>query len=231
MSELLEVQKPSGLPPIDVRLITDDDKFHTPVDDRGLIDIPRLIKHVKRTIDPSYEWPTDSTNVHHFYWPAVQYPHIDKYDRDINTALFRNQPNNKGQMPLLFHNWLHRVTIPPPVPDLEIIEYQMEAWNVTRSLFHSVKNARHWQRKMQRSKNIASSPDYKDDVHDQIDIEVIEAIMDKHFIGVEACREKLGQVHPEFRLADPEEPFEKLVASLGKIMAPSFTVLIRSVVL
>ena len=230
MSELLEAQKPSGLPPQEVRLVTDNFRIEAQTDDRGLIDIPNLLQQVKSTIDASYDWPVDSTNVHHFYWPAAQYPNIQKHEEGINMSLFRNLPINKGLMPFQFHNWLHRVTIPPPLPDIEIVEYQMEAWDVTRSLFHSVKNARHWQRRVQRSKNNQRVVDYKDNVHDEIDIEVIEEIMGKHFVGVEECREKLGQVHPEFRLADPDEPFEKLVRTLGKIMAPSSTILVRSVV-
>ena len=47
MSELLEAQKPSGLPPQEVRLVTDDFRIETQTDDRGLIDIPNLLQQVK----------------------------------------------------------------------------------------------------------------------------------------------------------------------------------------
>lgn len=231
MNEQLENDKISCLPPKDVRLLTDDDKIITPIDERGLVDIPLLIREVKQSVHSSYEWPVDETNVHHFYWPAVQYPHVEFENIGVNTAQFRNQAINKGRLPLLFHNWLHRVTVPPPVPEIKVIEYSTEAWNVTRSLFYSVKNARHWQRKSERIKSINL---HYESVHtcrarefNDIDIDAIEHIMDKHFIGIEECREKLGKVHPEFQLISPNDTFEDMVRYLGKIMAPSALTLTR----
>jgi hypothetical protein len=229
MSEQLEPHKISCLPPPHVRLTSEEQQIITPLDDRGLIDIPELIQNVKETIHPDYTWPTKETNVHHFYWPAAQYPYLPD---EINTALFRNQPINKGRMPIIFHNWLHRVTIPPPVPEAEVIVHHMDAWNVTRSLFHNVKNARHWQRRVEKSRRYMhgiQSNIYKDGVTDDVDIEMIEQIMDKHFIGVDECRVKLDSIHPDFQIIDPDEPFEGLVRTLGKIMAPSSLLLTRTV--
>ncbi len=230
MPEQLESIKTSCLPPPEVRFWSEDDKIDTPVDERGLVLVPELIALVKATIDPDYQWPVDETNVHHFYWPAVWYPHVDAREEEFNTASFRNQSINKGLLPLVFHNWLHRVTTPPPLPEVEIMMYHAEAWSVAKSLFHSVKNAQHWERRAWRSLNeeLEAKPDEaNEEVVDEIDLEKIEYIMDKHFTNVDAHRKELAKVHPDFRLIDPDEPFERLVLRLGRIMAPPSLILTR----
>jgi hypothetical protein len=60
-----------SLPPPDAWLIDPrQEKIETPLDERNLIDIPKLIGAIKLTVDPSYQWGGE-LDVHHFYWPEA----------------------------------------------------------------------------------------------------------------------------------------------------------------
>lgn len=117
------------LPPRDAWLVNPAlETFSTPVDDRGLVIVNDLISLVKSTIDPSYKWPKDDKNEHHFYWEESRFP------RD-----FRELPVNKGYMPYVFHNWIHRITFQPPDLEQGIMEQRIEAWEIARSLFRKAR--------------------------------------------------------------------------------------------
>src|SRR4051812_48225255 len=115
MAQILdETARLLDYPPPDTWLINPDkDKFETPVDDRGFVDINTLIRAVKETVSSDYEW-LDNVNVHHFYWKEEWY-----HSRFIgmNALRFRELPVHKALLPVEFHNWLHRVTLPPDIPD------------------------------------------------------------------------------------------------------------------
>jgi hypothetical protein len=58
-----------GLPPRELWLhdLKADGRIETPRDKFGLVDVEKLIKVVKATIHPSYDWESDFNDDHHEY--------------------------------------------------------------------------------------------------------------------------------------------------------------------
>jgi len=114
------------------------DLLPTPVDSRGLVDFDGLVKLMKSTVDPSYDWRASFNDKHHLQWPNRYYRNINS-DSLPNPAEFRNLGIGIVKVPRLFHNWVHLITEPPAVPDNEVMMYRIEAQRVALSLFESVK--------------------------------------------------------------------------------------------
>jgi hypothetical protein len=213
-----------SLPPLDARLIDPrHDKIETPVDERGLIDVPELIRSVQETIDPDYYWP-DSLSIHHFYWPEADYPFDKTVHTRSNPAVFRNLALHKGLLPRAFENWLHIVTLPPPIPSPEVMQYRVEAWEVAKSLFGSVQKAVQWERMARRrALYVQQNPDVLQEDFNGVDIigeEIIQEVLDRHFRGAQHQVERLERIPPEFRLFNPSQSRQVLATQLGQLVVP-----------
>ncbi len=212
----------SWLPPREFWRLPDG-PIETPVDERGIVDIEQLVEQVKSTVDPEYIWQqADST--HHFYWPASRYSYDDKWNSDkrtYSTGRFRDLPIHKGDLPREFENWLHLITLPPDMPDREVIQYRMEAWRVAVNLFSSARRVVLWEKRAEkRSKYIERHPEvitFQEE--DEFAREYIAEILDKHFRGVERHMSELRRVPPEFRLIEPCDSPKELATNLGKFVA------------
>jgi hypothetical protein len=226
MSEgLAIVLEYESLPPPDARLLdpyrSGEDLLPTPTDERGLVNIPQLIADVKSTVDPSYEW-AGGLDVHHFYWYASLYPYT-KGDSNQNPAFFRNIPVHKGLVPRSFHEWLHVVTEPPPVPKPEVMQYRIEAWMVARDLFKMARQTVQWEKKQRRRRErVANNPEILREEfngEDQIGEEVMHEVLEKNFRGFERQLERQGRIPEEFRILDISGTPKKVATNLGKLVA------------
>jgi hypothetical protein len=212
----------SGLPPEEFWLINPDrDKFETPVDDRGFVDVPTLIQAVKDTMDPVYEWP-EHLSVHHLYWKEDWY---SSAFIGMNGQKFRELPIHKAMLPRVFENWLHKVTVPPDVPDPELMHRRIQSWNVASDLFHTVRSAVKWERRARRRADyITANPSVLPKEFEGEDIigkEVIGRIMTKYFSGIEIHLERIQAIPEEDRLIDPELDPRELASQLGRIVIPA----------
>ncbi len=119
----------------------EDERLPTPVDERGLVDVEKLINLVKTTVDPAFTWkPSEEPNRHHLYWRQGYYP--VEPENSVNPREFRNLAVNKILIPRIFHNWLHVVTDEPPVPSVEVMHYRIEAQRVALELFKSARKSK-----------------------------------------------------------------------------------------
>ncbi|MGH7240959.1 MAG: hypothetical protein ACREGB_01540 [Candidatus Saccharimonadales bacterium] len=209
------------LPPPDVWLVDPrKDKFETPVDDRGFVDVPNLIQAVKDTIDSGYEWPSDA-NIHHFYWKEEWY-----HSRLIgaNALRFRELPIHKALLPVEFHNWLHQITIPPDIPDPELIRRRNESWTVAEDLFRSSRNVVRWERRARRRAELVREqpgilpPTFAGE--DLIGQEVLGKIIGKHFVGLELGLERLHRIPEDDRFVEADAGLHAFASALGKIIVP-----------
>lgn len=199
------------LPPQQFRLLNPRiDKIDTPlIPDLGLVDIDQLIEDVKLTVHPSYIWSLDrkTSDIHHFYWQGDLYPY-DEFGV-VNPARFRNLAVHKGELPRIFHNWLHVITIPPPVPSEEVMFFRTEGWLVANHLFDATREAIGWEKKRrQRQEQVAASPGILRPEFEGIDvigIEIIRGALERHFDKVELFLDQSEQIPPEFRIIDPDE--------------------------
>ncbi len=119
---------PPSLPPVEVRksgFVVPEQSIETPLTPIGLVDRKQLIKLVNATIDSSYKWPSEKDDEHHLLWPNAWYQAMP--DAPVNPHVFRNEPFNKTDWPRTFHNWVHKTTIPPPPPTMEVMELATQA--------------------------------------------------------------------------------------------------------
>lgn len=123
------------LPPPDMRLYNPGKEglLDTPLDERGLVDLNRLVALGKSTVDAAFGWQSRENDVHHLQWVGRYYDIADAFV-EADTHVFRNLVNRKAYVPRLFHNWVHYITAPPPVPSDEVMSYSIDAQRVAMSL-------------------------------------------------------------------------------------------------
>lgn len=138
----LATEKPLHLPPPEVWRFTPgkDTPLPVPVDERGLVDIDRLIELVQSTVEPEFTWqPSEKPDAHHIYWEHNNYP--DKPEDSVNPEVFYGLPINQIVIPRMFHNWLHLTTEPPPIPSREAMHHRILAHNVVRNLLRNARQS------------------------------------------------------------------------------------------
>ena len=136
---LIEHTPSIHLPPRDLWLHDPytSEALETPLDSRGLVDMLGLIALMKTTVAPGYEWSSAFVDVHHLQWPDRWYGR-DETNED-SPQVFRNLAISKVYVPRVFHNWVHRITEPPPLPSEEVMHYRIDAQRVALSLFSDVR--------------------------------------------------------------------------------------------
>ena len=136
MSERVAHDFRSALPPREIWIHDPDvdGLLDTPLDGRGLADLDQLITLTKETVHESFDWVSLFSDVHHLQWYAHRYPFSDTKDQLVNFGEFRELVNRKTYIPRVAHNWIHRITLPPPVPSIEVMQYSIEAQRVAMSL-------------------------------------------------------------------------------------------------
>ncbi len=127
------VRSYEGLPPLDARMwdVTTLGRIETPLDSRGFVDLDALVEVGRKTVTSDYQWESPFNDVHHLQWPRLAYA------GSAETGLawdFRELARRKAFLPRQFHNWLHYITQPPPVPDEESMRFAVQAERTTRAL-------------------------------------------------------------------------------------------------
>lgn len=118
------------LPPKHARLwdIAADGKLPTPLNEHGVVDLDGLVELGRRTIEDSYDWTSSLNDIHHLQWPGAFYV------EDELTQEFRETVGRKAYIPRTFHNWLHYITEPPPLPSEEVMQHVVDAERALRAL-------------------------------------------------------------------------------------------------
>lgn len=117
------------LPPPEARLWDPEKqgKFQTPVTDVGLVDLDQLVLLGEVTVDEAFDWRS-RIDVHHLQWPRA------RYVEDELSMKFRELPRRKTNLPRTFHNWIHKLTLPPELPTAEVMRHVIEAEATARAL-------------------------------------------------------------------------------------------------
>lgn len=213
------------LPSPDFWLVKPNKPIDTPINSLGLVDIEATIIAVKQTIDPSFDWikygGSDST--HHFYHPASDYSYSETWGKGrhvFNEGSFRELPIHKGELPRVFENWLHIITLAPPKPSKEVMENRLEGYRVAKSFFRSVRQAIQLQRRSDRYfKDIAEATDKHNSTDDgEFAKDYVARIIEKHLKSVEMHKKELENIPPEFRLIEPDDNPHKLAKNLGRFI-------------
>lgn len=167
----------------------------TPVDERGLVDMIGLIALMKTTVAPGYDWASPFVDEHHLQWPNRIYEKGDEY----SPHSFRNLAISKVRVPRIFHNWVHRITEPPPVPSEEVMRYRIDVQRVAIALFQEVKNSKTAARRQ------------------GLDDEGLEQLLIKRFDSFATHFEAAKQIPKEFQLIDFEHQELQTTADMVRI--------------
>lgn len=133
---------------IGIENFTDMDKVPTPLTAEGLVDVPALIQLVKDVVGER-EWEAPFFDVHHLYWPCASYEDIGdtenfldsmEYSTDELDDLevrkrFRELEQNKIGVPRIFHDVVHAITLPPPMPSLDLMRREIRKEKCNQHLF------------------------------------------------------------------------------------------------
>lgn len=161
-----------SLPPLERRLYDPrtDGLIQTPLDYRGLVDAEALVEVVRQTVDPDYDWPSSFSDIHHLQWPNRWYE--NDRNAQVNPSEFRDLAISKVYVPRVFHNWVHKITEPPPMPKPEVMYYRTEAQRVALALFRTARAGK----TVTRIKNISEAKlehrliEYFDDFSSQVEV-------------------------------------------------------------
>lgn len=176
----------AGLPPQEFWVQDPLPVLETPVDQRGIVNADELILAVKGLIHEDYAWmpPTD---VHHLYWTRATYYKYAREHPGIASDTFRELAPHKIRVPRLFHNLVHAATLPPPIPDSEIIDMRVRAWQIAEGLFRSIREVTHSERLYRRRLGrMAHEASVVDDLAqlDPVGREIVNEMLLRHFRGV-----------------------------------------------
>jgi hypothetical protein len=127
-----DMQARPWLPPESVRLwnIDKQGKLATPLDERGLVDLDKLVALGVQNVEGDYSWTSTFNDVHHLQWPAAHYAE----SCELPGHEFRELVQRKAYLPRQFHNWLHILTLPPPIPSEEVMRHSIDAERTARAL-------------------------------------------------------------------------------------------------
>ena len=215
--------KRGGLPPH--HLWTKEAKkrrIETPEDDRGVVLIDELIDRVKDSVKEPWDW-RGNLDVHHFYWPKSIYPH-NPFDKAANPSTFRNISIHKGLVPRPFHDYLHRVTVPPPQPSKEIMGYRIEAYNVVKNLFELTRNSVHRhriQKPFLYRHGDLELPKNNETYSEDIGEEIMKEILAHKFSDYETRLRQVQAIPDEFKLIDVNErdgSIQLIATRLGQLV-------------
>jgi hypothetical protein len=213
------------LPPRSAWLVNpEEQKLDTPLDEFGRVDILKTVNLLKGSLDESYIWPRVSLNPHHFQWEDSLYGYTAVHAGDMRVvpAAFCDLPTRKGRLPRVLENWLHIVTIAPPVPEIEVMYYSVEAWEVARGLFYHSSEGKLLERRAKRREALLEErPETLSPAAGGVDREGQRYFRDQREAdrrGRTQYLERLLEIPPEFRLVQPNTSPRRVADKVGRLV-------------
>lgn len=136
-------QAPLWLPPQEMWLHdpAKDGYLETPTDQYGLVDLDKLVTLIKESVSTEFSWESPFNDVHHLQWYGRNYPVTTGENDSVNMNEFRELVSRKAFFPRVFHNRTHQITLPPPVPTVEVMKHSIDAQRVALLLFRTARLA------------------------------------------------------------------------------------------
>jgi len=224
----LRFESPPHLPPlsaapilqhydIETKRLSADYQLAAPVDERGIVDIYATVDTALNLVDPEYVWPRDSPqpDIHHFVWERAKY-HPRYWNESHVPRDYREIPFHKGYMPRQFHDFLHTVMTPPPIPSLEVMQRRVASYEVARDLFLAARQAIMFNRHPEHLSGVRLSPTGELELEEDI-LQTICQNMQDNFTRLHA------HVQQDNEFISPKDaidaPLETIARTLGKIAA------------
>lgn len=113
------------------------DKIDTPLDEFGIPRRAELVRQVLGTLATEHWW-SGGYDVHHAAWPRSNYQDIKDSQLEVG-AIYRGAGLLKVRLPRQLHNYVHRITNQPPVPDFAAMRQFAEEHDQVNRLYDTVK--------------------------------------------------------------------------------------------
>ncbi len=142
--ELEKTARPAGnyMPFPDELLKDKNERFATPVDFRGFVDVGALIDELKSYVGEDYLWRGPEDDHHEFWYESIYATRQLFSQNDELARRFRNLPIHILRLPRGLHDFLHTLSLPVEAPTEEAMHYRIESWRIACSLFNSVHQIR-----------------------------------------------------------------------------------------
>jgi hypothetical protein len=195
---------PATLPPIEAaplleyynpetRRLDKDHLLETAVDSRGIVLPEIILDDVLSTVDPSYKWPMDFCDVHHFVWEKRHYSVMNN-GGDTTPHFYREIPFHKGYIPRVLHNYLHAITEQPEVPPYDVMERRVESYRVAQRLFEAAKSVIRFEKEFRRAEESPDRPNHLRGIFGRDNDIDIEILADIHGKFIDRYSQRLGDV-------------------------------------
>ena len=180
--------------------------------DKGLVDDKALIADVQATISPEYVWP-GKPDRHHLYWPRADY--VTAHNLNPKAYLFREHGSNVIRVQRVFHNWIHAISEIPPMPDPEVMQYTLRAWEVVGDFFGAVRQTVNHQRLFGREE--ARRGGYSDDQK-----EMIRDIMLRELGGIIMHLDALQTIPEDYWPFRPDIRIQIAAGRVGQVLTKGY---------
>lgn len=108
------------------------EKIEVPLDEYGIPRRVELMRKVLGTLEVAHHW-TGDYDLHHIAWPGVNYRKITDSNGELVGSYYRGAGSLKVMLPRQMHNYLHAITLPPPMPTFDVMrQYAHEHDQVSR---------------------------------------------------------------------------------------------------
>jgi hypothetical protein len=92
----------------------------TPILANGIVDHKKLVDNVRNLVSSDYRWSAPFFDEHHLHWREYYY-NPGLHNESTIPKQFRDLNIHKLWIPREFHDFIHAVTLPPDVPDLDVM--------------------------------------------------------------------------------------------------------------
>lgn len=106
----------------------------TPLKSDDTVDYEKLVAEMRGLVSPDYKWQAPFFDEHHLHWEASLYD-PDKHDGDTIPYRFRDLSTQKLWVPRQFHNFVHAVTIEPPIPERTVMREYIDRFRRHRYMY------------------------------------------------------------------------------------------------
>jgi hypothetical protein len=195
-------------------------KIETPLDRFGLVDKRATALAVLATAPKGHQWGPKKRQ-HHWQWPESDYP--NQSEAIVNPHIFRNLPINIEGIPLSFERRLHLATLPPVIPEDEVMFQRVEAYQSASTLLRTAKEIIEWQHRVRLQRLFVSTDTYASKMNATPDKKDRDKAYSRHkgrtfSKGFRRHLKRYYEVPPEFRLAETGGSAEQVLDDLNKAL-------------
>ncbi len=117
----------------------------TPYDEHGIVDKQRLFQRILGSVASDFYWDGSYEGPHHLMWPREAYRGARTGAHRNTAMIFRSSQTLRVILPRELHDYTHKITEPPLMPTLDVMEqYNTEQAQVIRLYdtvrFHGLKD-------------------------------------------------------------------------------------------